>query len=306
MSIREIINGRLGITLGFALGRTLPPGAAERIARWLSRRIAAQKNLELARAARVNQWVVHGESLNTVELDRAVAASFYNTILSIYRFYRYFRDPQALERMVEFPEKFSLVLNECLERKSGIIVTGVHLGNFDLVMQAMARCLPDLPGGLPLALSAPSPGKGYEWQNEFRRKSGLEVIPASLNAFKLAVRRLEEGGMVISGLDRPVAEARHKPYFFGHEAPVPVLHVPLGLRTNSPVVITGSITRPDGTAQVFISDLISMKSYNDRDQEILANAEAALEIAEGYIAQNPQHWAMYYPVWPQITPEMCP
>lgn len=258
----------------------------------------------MVQAARINQWVVQGEGLSAHELDQAVAASFYHTILSIYKFYHNFRDPQVIEKLVELPEKLTQVLNECQERNTGLIITGVHLGNFDLVMQALARQLPELPGGAALALSAPNPTKGYERQNEFRRKSGLEVIPASLNAFKLAVRRLEEGGVVISGLDRPVADGRHKPKFFRRPAALPVLHIPLGLRTKSPLVVTGSVLKPDGSYQVFVSDLIELKPFSDRDQEILVNAEAILAVAEDYIATHPAQWSMYYPIWPEVAADL--
>ena len=46
-----------------------------------------------------------------------------------------------------------------------------------------------------------------------------------------------------------------------------------------------------------------MVSYEDRDEELIVNAEAVLKVAEGYLKKAPEQWAMFYPVWPQVLNE---
>jgi phosphatidylinositol dimannoside acyltransferase len=303
LDIQEIINGRIGVGLGYALGQMMPPSLGESLAVWAGKFLAARKGMPMVRAARTNQWVVSGESLRGESLDAAVAETFSHTALSIYRFYRSFKNPEAMRKQVIFPEKLKEIIQETLDSKRGLIVTGVHLGNFDLVLQSIAQQVEEGGDLKWLALGVPQPGKGYELQNDFRRQNGVKVIPASMAAIKAAAQMLDEGGIVVSGLDRPIPEAKYRPHFFGRPASVPVLHIPLALRAKAPVVVTGSILKPDGAHQIFISDYLMMKSYDSRQEEIVFNAEAVLEIAEGYIKQAPHQWAMFYPVWPEALDE---
>jgi phosphatidylinositol dimannoside acyltransferase len=304
LDIQEIINGRLGVGLGYALGQVMPPSLGERLAAWAGRWLATQKDLPMARAARANQWVISGEQLCGETLDTAVAEAFTHTALSIYRYYRNFKNPEAMRKLASFPEKLIDILQENLASKRGLIVAGIHMGNFDLVLQAIAQQAGQFEGLPRLALGVPQPGKGYEWQNNFRRKNGVQVAPASLASIKAAAQILAQGGIVLTGLDRPIPDAKYKPRFFGRPAGLPVIHVPLALRTGTPVVVAGSILKPDGTYQIFLSDYLWMSTSSNRQDEIISNAEAVLEIAESYIRRAPAQWAMFYPVWPEAFCEM--
>jgi KDO2-lipid IV(A) lauroyltransferase len=99
-------------------------------------------------------------------------------------------------------------------------------------------------------------------------------------------------------------DSKYCPRFFGRPASMPVLHILLALKTNAPVVVTAAIMRPDGIYQFFASDFIAMQPHSDRHTEILLNAERVLSVAEGFIRQAPQQWAMFYPVWPEALEEM--
>ncbi len=139
MDIQAVINGPLGIGFAYLLGRTIPQAHGERLARWAGRQLAARNNLAMVRAVRANQWVVRGESLSGAALDQAVAETYANNALTIYRFYRNFKDPLALQNLVILPEKVTSFLRDCVERRRGVIVLGIHMGNFDLVMQAVMQ-----------------------------------------------------------------------------------------------------------------------------------------------------------------------
>ncbi len=107
----------------------------------------------------------------------------------------------------------------------------------------------------------------------------------------------------MSGLDRPVSESKYCPRFFGRPAALPVLHVPLALKANVPVVVVGAIRQPNGVYQVQTSEPIFMRRHPDRYTEIMQNAETILDVASGYIRKAPQQWAMFYPVWPDALIE---
>jgi lauroyl/myristoyl acyltransferase len=42
-----------------------------------------------------------------------------------------------------------------------------------------------------------------------------------------------------------------------------------------------------------------MKPHHDRKTEILQNAETILNIAEDFIRQSPDQWAVIQPLWPE-------
>ncbi len=197
-----------------------------------------------------------------------------------------------------------LSLLDAQASQTGLIVVGLHMGNFDLIMQVAARLAREQANLRGLVLSFPEPGKGYQLQNKLRQLGNLEVIPASLAAIRKAEQWLAGGGVVLSGLDRPLADMKYRPHFFGRPASLPVLHVPLALRSKAPVLVAAVLLQPDKTYQLMISDLYTMKEYSDHQKEILVNAETLLEAAENFVRRSPQQWSMYYPVWPEAMAEM--
>jgi KDO2-lipid IV(A) lauroyltransferase len=177
-----------------------------------------------------------------------------------------------------------------------VVATGLHMSNFDLIMLSAAR-----RGGRFLGLSVPEPKGGYTWQNELRRRSGMELAPASVSSLRLALARLAEGGLVVTGIDRPDPGSKHRVNFFGRPAALPVLHVYLALKAGVPVILLSSVLNPDGIYRVMVSDPIPMQPHPDRGMEIVRNAERVLKVAEEMICTAPHTWAMFYPVWPEAA-----
>ena len=108
----------------------------------------------------------------------------------------------------------------------------------------------------------------------------------------------------MTGIDRPIADTRYRPRFFGRPASLPVVHVQLALKTNVPVYVVAAIMRPDHTYEIHTSEPIEMQRYKDRETELIENAETILKIAEDYIRMAPVQWSMFYPVWPEVENEV--
>ena len=53
-------------------------------------------------------------------------------------------------------------------------------------------------------LTIPSPQGGRWMEYETRRQSGVNIIPGSVKGLLQAIRHLQRGGMVMTGIDRPV------------------------------------------------------------------------------------------------------
>ena len=144
----------------------------------------------------------------------------------------------------------------------------------------------------------------YELQNKMRGNVGLEVVPTSMATLKRAKKRLEEGGTVVTGLDRPLPGTRYRPRFFGRPAALPVHHIMLALKTDVPVYIAAPLRRSDGKYDILVSDPMIMERCSDRRTEIIHNAERLLAVVEEFIGRDPSQWSMFYPVWPEVEDEV--
>jgi lauroyl/myristoyl acyltransferase len=179
------------------------------------------------------------------------------------------------------------------------VVVAPHLSNFDLAGQAFA-----LRGWPFQVLSYPQPGKGYQWQNQFRSQAGMQVTPMSLVSLRQAKERLKRGGIVLTGMDRPVAGSNYRPKFFGRPAGMPVAYIRLAMETNVPVMVVACQTQPDGSYLVRGSELLWMLPHSNLKAGIETNAERVLKEAEKFICLAPQQWSMTFPVWPEALLEV--
>jgi lauroyl/myristoyl acyltransferase len=294
INVRNLINSSFGVNTALWIGRTTPNKIGKRLARVAGEWIASHRDWEMVRAVRANRWVVSGETLAGAELDQAVQATFRHTADSLFTLYHHFQNLEAMQRLVIIDELSHKILFRPKFEERGVVIVGLHLGNFDMVLQtaglmgldAFVMTLPELPGG-------------YKLQFDFRRRTGINLVPASMSSMRQAIEYLHAGGMVVTGMDRPEAEFSYRPMFFNHPSALPVHHVVLAIKAQVPIRIGFSQLRADGRYYLTFSEPIEMQPHADRKQEILMNAEAVLKVAEGYISQTPEQWEMTFPVWPE-------
>jgi lauroyl/myristoyl acyltransferase len=296
---QAIINSRLGVGLALGLGRNIPPGAGYRLAEFVADTIADRADWKMVQAVRANQWVVSGGKLSPERLNHAVQATLRNTGHSIYDLYHYIHDVEALHGLIEFDPTSLRFIERSQREEDGLVLVGVHLCGFDLALQAAS-----LHGLKAMAITLPDLNGGYQWQFEMRKRVGLEIEVASVATLHQAIHRLQEGGTVLTGLDRPFPGLKHQPRFFGRPASIPIHHVRLALKAKVPVVVGSCVLQPDGTYKFLISEDIHMETHPDKEVELLTNAETVLQAAEEIIFQAPHQWAMFYPVWPEVLEQI--
>jgi lauroyl/myristoyl acyltransferase len=295
ISFQRFLNSRFGVGFTLAFARTLPPVVGYPFARILADQISSRRYLELVQAARINQFVAHGEGMSADELEIAVTKTLRHTAHCLYDTYHYFQNEEAIQRLVVIGSEARKMLEQIKYLKEGIILVGPHLSNFDFVGQATSGTELDA-----LALAIPRPGGGYKWQNEIRRDSGMEIVPTSLGTMRRARQVLKEGGIVVTAIDRPIEGSKHLIKFFGRPASLPLHHILLALKTDVPIIVVAVIMKPDGRYEVVHSDPVIMERADDRETELVLNAERVLRIAEEFIRLAPSQWSMYYPVWPEV------
>ena len=127
-----------------------------------------------------------------------------------------------------------------------------------------------------------------------RKQIGMNLVPASVGALRGAIKYLENGGTIVTGLDRPIPEPHQKPMFFGRPAWLPIYYVHLASKARVPITVMATIQQADGKYHVFRSDFIEVEPH----LEAMRNAERVLKQAEEFIRLAPQQWNVPLPVWP--------
>jgi KDO2-lipid IV(A) lauroyltransferase len=248
----------------------------------------------MTRAVRANQWIARGESLEKEALDQIVYETLCQSARSIFDLYHYIQNREATRRLVFL----DLATQQLIQRpefdKRGLVVAGLHLSNFDLVLDWVCR-----QGWQPLVLTIPDPQGGRRTEYERRKKIGINLLPASVGAIRQALQHLQQGGVVLTGIDRPIPEPKARPRFFGRPAALPMHHVFLATKAQVPVMVLVTNLQSDGKYHILTSELIEMDPHPDREVEMLQNAGKVLSVAEKYIRQAPQQWSISLPVWPE-------
>ena len=222
-----------------------------------------------------------------------------NRARALFDFYHTLGNDSKMMAMVNYNPRFADLLEKNATKEHGAIVAMVHIGNPELT--AIACPLRGLRG---LGLTFPGESGGYELLNEIRESVGVQAMPTTMTSLKKAIRHLKDNGTIFTGLDRPLPESGYRPRFFGKPTPLPVHHVMMALKADVPVVVAGSKRRTDGRYDLLISDFIYMERHSDRKTELLSNMERLLKIAEDFIRQAPEQWAMFYSLWPESQAEI--
>jgi phosphatidylinositol dimannoside acyltransferase len=294
MRIETLIESRTGLNLAAALARATPPWLGYLIAGLAARSISSRRDSDLVKAVRANQWVVSGGQLDKKSLDRVASAAFEHSARSIYDLYHYIHDPTSAGDLFVVHDSVQAILDRPEFDRRGLVVGGLHISSFDLALQWLCQ-----QWVRPLVLTIPNPEGGRRLEFEMRRRTGMNLVPASVSGLRQAIRRLERGGIVATGIDRPQQDCDPGPCFFGRPACLPTHHVYLAIKARVPVTIVFARLEADGKYHLLASPSIEMDPYPERDKQLRCNAEKVLSMAERYIRQSPEQWSMSKPVWPE-------
>jgi len=294
--LQSLLYSRLAVALGLGISQSLPPSLGYRIADLGAALVAARSQSAIVRAIYVNQWVVRGGNLTHSEMRKLTRKILRLHARNLYVYFHTLNRPQEVLERVSFSPEFQVLFDRLLQEGGPALIVTPHLSNFDLAGRALA-----LRGLRFQVLSYPQPPGAYRWQNRLRRESGIEVTPISMSALQQARARLQNGGVVLTGIDRPVSETRYFPRFFGRPAPLPVFHVRLALQLNLPIILVACVGVGDGRYAVVARPPVPMQPAETLERSLLQNAEAVLHEAEVLIRQVPDQWAMFYPVWPEVA-----
>jgi KDO2-lipid IV(A) lauroyltransferase len=296
IDLQRVLNSSLSLRMVSLLAQSLPPRLGYRIAYRLADHVARRRDSDLVRAVRANQWVAGGETASGEALDRAVRETLRYSARSLFDLYHYIHDFEATRQRIVFDSSFDALLSRREFEDRGLMVAGLHLSSFDLILQWLCK------GGMSiLVITIPNPKGGRQMEYEIRKRTGMNLVPASVAAFRQALKHLQQGGMVLTGIDRPIEKPEIQPHFFGRPAALPMHHIFLAMKACVPIVITVTYFEPDGRYHVFASEPIEMDVCPHEDEAMLHNAEKVLAAAELFILRSPRQWSVPLPVWPQVV-----
>lgn len=299
INLRSLVRSRHAVGFVIHLSKGLPAWLAYPIAYLVARVITLDRNGFMVRAVRANQWVLSGQKLDKKGLDRIVLDTFRTNIISLYDYFHNLDRPDHVREMVEFDPYFKELIIKAIKGEFSTLFVIPHVSNFDLAGRALA-----LAGLKFQVLSYPQPSDGYQLANQIREEAGMEVTPMSIQSVQLARARLKTGGLVLTGLDRPLKDTHYFPRFFGRESHVPVGYMQLALQASSTICVIGCVKVRRGHYKIIACPPITLQSHPDRKTELITNTEAVLHDAETILRSHPEQWAMFYPVWPEALDEM--
>ena len=299
IDLQRLINTRIATRLGLGLIGRLPTQAGYRLADFAADRLTGQQDQPMIAGMRGNLKVVCGENLTTTELDEVARRTMRNRAKALFDFYHALGNESEMTGLLDYGPRFQDVLNKNVSREHGAVAVMVHMGNPEVL--GIASRLMGMSG---IALTFPGENGGYEVLNELREQVGYQAMPTTMTSLKKAIQHLKDKGTIFTGLERPLPESGYRPKFFGIPTPLPVHHVMMAIKADVPVIVFASKRRADGRYDLLISEFIYMERHADRKTELIANTERLLKVAEGYIRQAPEEWAMFYPLWPENKAEL--
>ena len=295
LDLQQLINSSLSLRLMSAVARSLPPRLGHRVAFAIADLFARRPESGPVQAMRLNQWVASRQALEGEKLDQAVRETLRCSARFLFDVYHYRDDYDAARQLIVVDPSFQQITQRPEFDSRGLVITGLHLSGFDLVLQWLVK------GGLKLlVLTISDPQGGRRIEYETRKQIGMNLMPASFSTIRQAIKHLQKGGMVLTGVDRPIEAPEVMPHFFGHPAPLPVHHIFLAMKARVPLMLAFTYLWPDGRYHVFASDPIEMDSVDTSPEILLRNAENVLGRAEEFIRQAPRQWSVPLPVWPDL------
>jgi len=296
MRLQDLISSKPMTQVGLFIGQHMP--------RWLGYGLSRVVSAIIARRKPQIYWTVHanlrhilGPDADDTTLHEMTRHVFFHAGQTYYDFFHAIgQPPEVLVKAVQVPKDLIESIQSEMARGRGVLLLAAHMSNFDLAgLSVGAR-------GLPVQmLSLADPEAGFHILNYLRAKGGYEVTPITPASLRAAIRRLKSGGLVLTGMDRPIPEDRELIEFFGRLAYLPVGPVRLALMTGATVFMGSCYHEPSHGYVLEVTGPVEMVRTGNRRQDILTNTCRLAIILEGFVRAHPEQWMMFHPFWPELS-----
>jgi KDO2-lipid IV(A) lauroyltransferase len=292
---QRILSSRPVTGLGMFLARRVPPLVGHAIAYTISGLINWLKP-SVYWTAYANLRQVVGSAADERTVHRMVRQVFRNTARNNYQLWHLVgREQEVLEAAVHIPPDVWDRIDQARQRGKGVIIVGIHTGNFDVALLALATQRRDTQ---VLGIAAP-PGGGFDLMDHMRTSKGVHLTSIGVSALREAIERLRAGGIILTGVDRPVNDEGYWVEFFGRPSPLPTGHVRLALKTDAVVLVASAHRDMRGVNVIRTSPALEMVRVGGLDEDLQINMRRVTAWLERFIRIRPEQWGMFVPVWPE-------
>lgn len=296
-TISPIINAAFIPTISYLVYRLLgwlvphiPPWLGYRLFAWIGD-LFFLLDINGRRAVQDNLRHVMGPDTPHRVLNAKARATFR---IQAYNYFDLFRVPSMSEEelhtrvIIEGWEH----LEAALARGKGVIGVPAHFGNLDILLQFLGlRGLKAL-----VVMERLKPERLFRYIAGIRACHGATIIPVD-GALKSLFRALRAGEIVILALDRDVTNSGVDIELFGQVTRLPDGYAKLARHTGAPVVLAFGLRLPDHRLRVRIEPALEIPQTDNRAGDVRAIVRQALDIAERHIAEHPEQWVVFRPIW---------
>lgn len=242
---------------------------------------------------RMNLRQVLGAEVADRTLHEMTRQVFYHAGQCYYDFFNAVAlPPEKRQGLIHIPEHFLRHIHSETEKGRGVLLLGIHMSNFDLIFLALGAY------GLPMqVLSLADPAAGFRIFNRLRGVGALRVTPISTASLRQAIQLLQSGGIVATGVDRPVPQDQELIEFFGRPAFMPLGPARLAVMTGASTFVGGCYYTPGKGYALQYTGPLELINTGDKKQDILTTARSIIAVVEKYVRERPEQWLMFHPVW---------
>jgi KDO2-lipid IV(A) lauroyltransferase len=244
--------------------------------------------------ALANLRLVFGQRKSEEELAAIYKQCLTRTLTSFLEAMKFVNLPPIVAKgLIEIEGKENL--NAALNRGKGIVIAGLHLGNFPLLAAKLAL------EGYPIAVIVKKPRNRYiaGLYTRIMDKIGVGFIDGGERklAAQQSLRQLRRGGIVYIVIDQNPPYPDIMVDFFGYSVPSFKGPVVLALRTGA-AILPGFIVYRNGWQQrLFIEKPFTLEITEDQERDVAHNLARLMKLTEGYIEQYPEQWWWWHRRW---------
>jgi KDO2-lipid IV(A) lauroyltransferase len=244
--------------------------------------------------ALANLRLVFGTRKNDEEINAIYRECLTRTVTSFVEAMKFCFLPRPVaKRRIEIVEKERL--DTVLKQGKGIIIAGLHLGNFPLLAAKLAL------EGYPIKVIIKKPRNKYLAGLYTRMTDAVEVgfIDGGQRkeAAQQSLRQLRSGGIVYIIIDQNPPYPDIMVDFFGYAVPSFKGPVVLAMRTGA-AILPAFIVYTNGWRQkIFIEQPFALENTGDQERDVAHNLARLMKLTEKYIEQYPEQWWWWHRRW---------
>lgn len=186
-------------------------------------------------------------------------------------------------------------LDQALCAGKGVVMAGLHLGNFPLLATKLAQ------EGYPISVIIKKPRNRYlaKLYTRMTQRVGVCFIDGEerRQAAQESLRQLRRGGVVYIIIDQNPPYPDIMVDFFGYPVPSFKGTVVLALRTGAAIVPAFIVWGEAGRHRIYVEEPLALEVSGDQGRDVSQNLNRLMKIAEGYIERYPEQWWWWHRRW---------